>query len=527
MKAANRSGSGVARGVKTIMPRERIGSDDLVAAALLAMKRGADALANQREFSARWVSHLVVLTVAVFASTVIGCRTQFSEFDFASLSGAATLPSAFSSRPTGTGGDVLVKPASVVTQLVNRPRQGLVTHIVQQGETVSSIAEAYNVSVNTILWANGLREESAIQPGDKIVVLPVSGVLHEVRGGESVEDIARRYQSDVEAIVDFNQMTDPQHLVAGDKLVIPGGRPEPPARMEASARSGERPRVDEAQVEEKKAKPMEVSTYRVSEGDTLGSIAERHGVTVETILQANDLDDPELIHEGQELTILPVDGLLYTVESGDNLIDLAERFQADVEEIIKANVLADAGSLQVGQKLIIPGGKLPPPVVAAPAAPQPAPAPVQKPQAQAQQAPPPANPAPASPPAAAGSNSGSTIVGIASKYLGTRYVWGGHSPAGFDCSGFTWYVYQQAGLYLPMHDLWGQLQAGPRIKQDSLQPGDLVFFENTYTWGLSHVGIYIGGGRFIHAASEWQGVRVNALSDSYWSARYFGASRPY
>lgn len=506
------------------MQAERIGSDDLVAAGLLALKRSADALTRRREFSARWVSHLLVVTLALVTAAAIGCRTQFSDFDYDSLSGAATLPSAFSLRPTSVGDDVLVKPASVVTQLVNRPRQGLVTHIVQRGETVSSIAEAYSVSVNTILWANGLREEGSIQPGDKVVVLPVSGVLHEVRDGESVEDIARRYQSDVNAIIDFNQMTDPQHLVAGDKLVIPGGRPEPPARMEATARSGERPRDDEPQVEEKLAKPMEVSTYRVAEGDTLGSIAERHGLKVETVLQANDLSDPELIHEGQELTILPVDGLLYTVESGDNLIDLAERFQADANEIVEANGLVDAESLQIDQKLIIPGGTLPPPpppVVAAPAAPQPAPAPAQQPATQAQ-------PAPASPPPAATDGSqGSAIVGIASKYLGSRYVWGGHSPSGFDCSGFTWYVYQQAGLYLPMHDLWGQLQAGPRITQDSLQPGDLVFFENTYTWGLSHVGIYIGGGRFIHAASEWQGVRVNALSDAYWSARYFGASRPY
>ncbi len=76
-------------------------------------------------------------------------------------------------------------------------------------------------------------------------------------------------------------------------------------------------------------------------------------------------------------------------------------------------------------------------------------------------------------------------------------------------------------------DLWGQLQAGPRIKQANLQPGDIVFFENTYTPGLSHDGIYIGNGRFINAASEREGVRVSSLSESYWAARYYGASRPW
>ena len=73
--------------------------------------------------------------------------------------------------------------------------------------------------------------------------------------------------------------------------------------------------------------------------------------------------------------------------------------------------------------------------------------------------------------------------------------------------------------------LWGQMNAGPRVPRDQLQAGDSVFFANTYMPGLSHAGIYIGGGRFIHASDERTGVTVSSRSDSYWGPRFIGAAR--
>ena len=121
------------------------------------------------------------------------------------------------------------------------------------------------------------------------------------------------------------------------------------------------------------------------------------------------------------------------------------------------------------------------------------------------------------------SGSSSSIVSVAQNYMGVPYVWGGTSPSGFDCSGFTQYVFRQCG-YSINRTAAAQYSNGSYVSYDSLQAGDLVFFANTYSAsGITHVGIYIGGGEFIHAANG--GVKISSLSESYYSSRYYGARR--
>lgn len=114
------------------------------------------------------------------------------------------------------------------------------------------------------------------------------------------------------------------------------------------------------------------------------------------------------------------------------------------------------------------------------------------------------------------------IINNSLNYVGVPYVFGGTTPSGFDCSGFTRYVFASAGISLPRTaDV--QFEVGVPVSYDNLQPGDLVFF-STYTYGASHVGIYLGDGKFINASSS-RGVVVDSLSMSYWANTYIGARR--
>ncbi|CUH95014.1 putative secreted protein [Propionispora sp. 2/2-37] len=122
------------------------------------------------------------------------------------------------------------------------------------------------------------------------------------------------------------------------------------------------------------------------------------------------------------------------------------------------------------------------------------------------------------------SGQASTILAVASNMLGQPVVWGGASPSqGFDCSGLVQYVYRQAGIDLPRTaDL--QFLVGRTVSPAALQPGDLVYF-TTYEPGASHVGIYIGGSKFIHTSFSNGVVAIGDMQDNYFVQRYYGAKR--
>ena len=122
--------------------------------------------------------------------------------------------------------------------------------------------------------------------------------------------------------------------------------------------------------------------------------------------------------------------------------------------------------------------------------------------------------------------SGSSAVSIAYQYLGVPYVYGGASPSGFDCSGFTMYVYNQLGISLP-HGATPQLKYGTYVSRSELQPGDLVFFSDG-SYPASHVGIYVGDDQFIHASSSSSNgycVCVSSLNTNYYSRNFVGGRR--
>ena len=124
-----------------------------------------------------------------------------------------------------------------------------------------------------------------------------------------------------------------------------------------------------------------------------------------------------------------------------------------------------------------------------------------------------------------GTTSGNSVVSYARQYLGCKYVSGGSSPTtGFDCSGFTSYVYKHFGISISRSS-GAQASNGTAVSKSNLQAGDLVIFNNRSNTAIGHVGIYIGGNTFIHAGNSSTGVITTSLSDSYYSSRYVTGRR--
>ena len=113
---------------------------------------------------------------------------------------------------------------------------------------------------------------------------------------------------------------------------------------------------------------------------------------------------------------------------------------------------------------------------------------------------------------------GMAAVRFAERFRGTPYVWAGTTPAGFDCSGFTRFVYAHFGISLP-HSSYAQWALGRHVPRSQLRPGDLVFF------GLGHVGIWIGSGRFIHAPHTGTVVSIASIRHGWYASLYSGAVR--
>lgn len=120
--------------------------------------------------------------------------------------------------------------------------------------------------------------------------------------------------------------------------------------------------------------------------------------------------------------------------------------------------------------------------------------------------------------------SGAQILAEAQKYLGTRYLSGGASPRGFDCSGLVYYVLKQVGCS-PYRTPASQYKMGTYVDKANLKAGDIVFFSGTGASGISHVGIYASNGQFIHAPNSSSTVSYSSLTSGYWANHYYGARR--
>jgi cell wall-associated NlpC family hydrolase len=402
------------------------------------------------------------------------------------LSAVCLLPSVASAAPARQSSDVSSTDAPTNSR----------THTVAEGESLASIAAAYGLSLDTLKAANAGISADRLEVGQVLIILPGDGIVHAVRSGDSLKKIGERYSVKSDAIADANKIDGSDKLETGRVLFIPAS---------ADARS------DSDGDSDAKADPR---TYKVQAGDTLWTISQRFGVEPTTIMMDNDLKDPKAVVAGARLRILPAKGDSVVLKSGESLGDLSARYQVDLGSLMDYNRLDSADAAKPGARIVIPQTNSKSTQSESVASAGPA-------TSKGQLA---AASLISSELIAPGSDKGSLIASTAMKYLGSKYVFGGTSPSGFDCSGFAYFVHKNAGVSVG-RTLWQQFNAGPRVAKSQLQVGDEVFFANTYMPGLSHAGIFVGDGRFIHANDERTGVVVSRLDDEYWSARYVGAAR--
>ncbi|WP_245744421.1 C40 family peptidase [Bhargavaea ginsengi] len=337
-----------------------------------------------------------------------------------------------------------------------------------------------------------------------------SSDTYAVQSGDSLWKIATQHQVSVAQLKSWNQLTT-DVIYPGQKLSI--GLPETGQSQKQPASATPAPSVA----------PSGNGIYTVKSGDSLSKIAAIHKTTVNRLKELNNLSG-DLILVGQNLNIngtavqpqktqteakpnnsqkqsaTPVASGTYIVKSGDTLGAISVKYGTSVDHLMKLNGLT-SHLIYVGQKLTVNGSQTKGTIVQA-SSPKKETAVLPKEQAK----------------------SSGSVIDVAKSVIGTPYKWAGTTPSGFDCSGFIWYAFKTAGQDVARTNADGYFNRSYYV--DNPQPGDLVFFKNTYKSGISHLGIYLGNGNFIHASSS-QGVVISNVNDSYWKTKFDSFKRFY
>lgn len=233
------------------------------------------------------------------------------------------------------------------------------THTVQRGETLSSIATDYNVTVDDLVWANKLTNKNQIDRGQKLIIPDDAGHkwtgTHVVRKGETLSSIATKYHVTVRDLNQSNRLRDADMLTVGQTLKVPGAAVSPQARNSTATTN---------------PAAANTRTHTVGRGETLSSIATQYGVSIEALAQANNIHDADLLQRGQELLVPSTasatagprgvtagnETRTHTVMRGETLSGIAASYGVTVRDLRRKNHLRNADLLQPGQKLFIPAG---------------------------------------------------------------------------------------------------------------------------------------------------------------------------
>ncbi|MGP4040143.1 LysM peptidoglycan-binding domain-containing protein [Gracilibacillus sp. D59] len=327
---------------------------------------------------------------------------------------------------------------------------------------------------------------------------------YKVQSGDSLWKIAQKYNTSVQSLVDVNKLTSnviyPNQVLETDKT---------PSNSN----------VKNNDKNSSQTKQTSTTKYTVKSGDTLSGIASHHNISLSNLMKWNDLDTT-LIYPGNVLVVKNsttssssnkdntsastskpkeqsvASSTVYTVKSGDTLSGIGAEYHVTVANLKKWNKLS-SDRIYIGQKLNI--GEAP-------------------------------NAGSASKDNSSSNESNvdvdynvDKLIDVAKSLEGTGYAWAGTTPSGFDCSGYIYYVYNQAGMDLRRLSSSDYYDRSYYVNNPKV--GDLVFFEGTYKSGISHMGIYLGDNKFIHAGSS--GVVITSLDHTYWKKHFASYKRFY
>ncbi|MFQ3587650.1 MAG: LysM peptidoglycan-binding domain-containing protein [Fimbriimonadaceae bacterium] len=419
------------------------------------------------------------------------------------------------------------------------------SYTVRDGDTLSGIAARLGVSQQALLQANNLPDPHRLRVGMTLRVpqrtapttartsnAPAAGAAT-VRAGDNDITIARRLGVTPQALRDANPGVRWTRLQIGQTLRVPGG-------TAASPRTASRPNSPTRTATAPTAAP---STVTVRSGDNDWVIARRLGITPSQLRQANPNVNWTRLQIGQQLRV-PGGARVAATSGGSNAGGQIGRFAAvDASAVVlrsgPSTNRSRVGTANRGEMVTVLDresgwyrlrfangrvgwvrGDLLRPLTAREVAQMESRTRVAS-QDPYRRATPVAG---ASRPNLSGiASSGLAIIDKAMSLQGTRYRYGGMSRSGLDCSGFTSLVFQSMGVRLPRTSAQ-QATVGTAVSRSQLRAGDLVFF-NTRGRRISHVGIYVGGGKFVHASSARGNVRVDSMRDGYYDRRFVTARR--
>lgn len=384
------------------------------------------------------------------------------------------------------------------------------TYTVVAGDYLSGIALKLNVSMSALLDANNLRVASVIVPGQHLVVpgakaskassspAPAAAptTTYTVVAGDFLTGIADRLGVSVRALLTANRLTLNSVIHPGQQLIVPEGGSVPGAATPASPKPAPKPTPKPAP-----APATPAAKYTVRSGDSLSGIAQTVGVSLASLLSANQLSASSLIYPGMQLTLpkgahLPAApstpaaptpepaAVTYTVVAGDSLSGIAAALGVSLTALLSTNKLTASSIIVPGKKLVVPaGGHLP--AVATPASGEPSQAPDVR-----------------------------TVIEFARAQIGKPYKFNTAGPDTFDCSGLVLAAYAQIGTTLP-HYSGAQIAFGTAVDwtTEAIKPGDLVFLESAPGTGVvNHVGIATSATTWVQAPRTGDVVREGRIT---------------